>query len=104
MGNHRKLPMARQVPEDRRTQLLPAGFRTHAVRSTDATVYVPIEGRGRTRIGQDFTVAWAPRNVFVAPRWAAVSHEAEAETVLFSFSDRPVQEVLGLYREDRGDA
>lgn len=85
-------------------QLLPAGFRTHAVRATDATLYVPIEGRERTRIGEDFTVAWAPRDVFVAPSWAPVSHEAEAEAVLFSFSDRPVQEALGLYREDRGNA
>jgi gentisate 1,2-dioxygenase len=31
-------------------------------------------------------------------------HEAAAESILFSFSDRPVQEVLQLFREERSDA
>ena len=30
--------------------------------------------------------------------------EIDADAVIFSFSDRPVQEKLGLYREDRGNA
>jgi gentisate 1,2-dioxygenase len=84
-------------------QLLPAGFRTQAYRSTDATIYVPIEGRGRSRIGENFVVEWGPRDVFVVPSWHAVRHEADDEAVLFSFSDRPVQEALGLFREDRGN-
>jgi gentisate 1,2-dioxygenase len=29
-------------------------------------------------------------------------HSAKAESVLFSFSDRPIQERLDLWREDRG--
>jgi gentisate 1,2-dioxygenase len=29
-----------------------------------------------------------------------VSHETQEESVLFSFSDRPVQQVLGLWREE----
>jgi gentisate 1,2-dioxygenase len=33
-----------------------------------------------------------------------VSHLAKDESVLFSFSDRPVQEKLGLWREQRGNA
>jgi gentisate 1,2-dioxygenase len=33
-----------------------------------------------------------------------VTHEADDEAVLFSFSDRPVQEALQLFREDRYDA
>jgi len=84
-------------------QLLPAGFRTVAYRSTDATVMVPIEGRGRTHIGEDFTVHWGPKDVFVVPSWHRVRHEADEEAVLFSFSDRPIQEALGLFREDRGN-
>jgi gentisate 1,2-dioxygenase len=32
-------------------QLLPKGFKTARYRSTDATVFAPIEGRGRSRIG-----------------------------------------------------
>ncbi len=85
-------------------QLLPEGFRTQGYRSTDATVYAPIEGRGRTHIGDSFTVEWGPRDVFVAPSWHRVRHEADTDAVLFSFSDRPIQEALGLFREDRGNA
>ena len=85
-------------------QLLPQGFATAAYRSTDATVFAPMEGRGRTHIGADFVVEWGPRDVFVVPSWVPVRHEAAEEAVLFSFSDRPVQEALGLWREDRGNA
>lgn len=82
-------------------QLLPAGFTTSPYRSTDATVFVAVEGRGRTRIGSDFVVDWQPRDIFVVPSWKRVVHEAPGDAVLFSFSDRPVQEVLGLFREER---
>jgi len=80
-------------------QLLPAGFRGTPYRSTDATVYCAVEGHGRSRIGKD-TLAWREHDVFVVPSWYAVSHEAEDEAVLFSFSDRPAQKALGLWREE----
>jgi gentisate 1,2-dioxygenase len=85
-------------------QLLPKGFRTAQYRSTDATIFVAVEGRGRTRIGPDFVVEWQPRDIFVVPSWHRVVHEAAEEAVLFSFSDRPVQEALHLFREDRHGA
>jgi gentisate 1,2-dioxygenase len=84
-------------------QLLPKGFATSRYRSTDATVFVPIEGRGRTRIG-DKVLDWGPKDIFVAPSWAPITHEAAEEAVLFSYSDRPIQEKLDLFREDRGNA
>jgi gentisate 1,2-dioxygenase len=84
-------------------QLLPKGFSTARYRSTDATVFAAIEGRGRTRIG-DHSFEWGPRDLFVAPSWHWVMHEASEDAVLFSFSDRPVQEKLDLFREDRGNA
>jgi gentisate 1,2-dioxygenase len=80
-------------------QLLPAGFKGEAYRATDATVYAVVEGTGRTRIG-DQTLTWSPRDIFVVPSWAPVAHEPDGESVLFSFSDRPVQKVLGLWREE----
>jgi gentisate 1,2-dioxygenase len=83
-------------------QLLPQGFSTAAYRSTDATVFVPIEGRGRSRIGNDVIVEWNKRDIFVVPSWHHVRHEADEDSVLFSFSDRPVQEALYLFREERG--
>jgi gentisate 1,2-dioxygenase len=84
--------------------LLPKGFTTEPYRSTDATVFVAMEGSGRTRIGSEFVAEWRPREIFVVPSWAPVVHEAESDAVLFSFSSRPVHEVLGLFREQRGHA
>jgi gentisate 1,2-dioxygenase len=80
-------------------QMLPAGFRGTPYRSTDGTVYAVVEGRGRSRVGEQ-TFDWGPRDVFVVPSWCAVSHEAGEDAVLFSFSDRPVQKALGLWREE----
>jgi gentisate 1,2-dioxygenase len=84
-------------------QLLPKDFKTARYRSTDATVFAPIEGRGRSRIGEA-VFEWGPRDLFVVPSWQWVSHEADEDAVLFSFSDRPVQQKLDLFREDRGNA
>jgi len=84
-------------------QLLPKGFTTALYRSTDATVFVPIEGRGRSKIG-DEVFEWQARDIFVVPSWKKVTHEASEEAVLFSYSDRPIQEKLDLWREDRGNA
>jgi gentisate 1,2-dioxygenase len=85
-------------------QLLPKDFTTAPYRSTDATVFVAVEGRGRTRIGTDFVVTWKPKDIFVVPSWKTVVHDVTDDAVLFSFSDRPVQEALLLFREERGHA
>lgn len=80
-------------------QLLPQGFAGRPYRSTDATIFCGVEGHGTTRIG-DKSFSWGPRDVFVVPSWHAVSHEAAEESVLFSFSDRPAQKALGIWREE----
>jgi len=49
-------------------------------------------------------VDWGPRDVFVVPSWKHVVHDVSDDSVLFSFSDRPIQQALHLFREDRGDA
>ncbi|MGA2883346.1 MAG: cupin domain-containing protein [Bryobacteraceae bacterium] len=79
-------------------QLLPAGFHGLPYRSTDSTVYCVAEGRGSSRIG-DRSFQWSERDIFVVPSWYTVSHRSAEESVLFSFSDRPVQKALGLWRE-----
>ncbi len=84
-------------------QLLPRAFKTAAYRSTDATVFVPTEGNGRTTIdGQVYD--WGPRDIFVAPSWKWIEHEADDETVLFSYSDRAAQQKLGFWREQRSES
>src|SRR6201993_5224063 len=74
-------------------QLLPAGFASLPYRSTDGTVFVVVEGTGETRIG-DTVFAWEPHDIFVVPSWTSHTHRAAGEAVLFSFSDRVVQEKL----------
>lgn len=81
--------------------LLPSGFASAPYRSTDGTVYSVVEGTGETVVG-DTVIRWKPRDLFVVPAWARHHHRAGSEAVLFSFSDRPVQDVLGLWREARG--
>lgn len=83
-------------------QLLPKGFSGLPYASTDATVYVGVEGTGRTTIG-DQVIQWGPRDVFVVPSWHDIKHETDMDAVLFSYSDRPIQEKLGLFRERRGN-
>lgn len=83
-------------------QLLPSGFAGRTYRSTDGTVFAVVEGTGVTTIsGKEFR--WGPRDTFVVPPWAPHSHKVDpgADAVLFSFSDRPVQQAVGLWREQR---
>jgi len=82
-------------------QLLPKGLRSSPYRSTDGTVYSVAEGKGRVKIGNE-EFAFEPKDTFVVPSWHAASIEAGSECVLFSYSDRPAQQALGLWREHRG--
>jgi gentisate 1,2-dioxygenase len=81
-------------------QMLPKGFATAPYRSSDSMIYVVTEGEGESHVG-DERIRWKPRDIIVVPSWAPVTHSTETESVLFSFSDRPVQQVLGLWREAR---
>lgn len=84
-------------------QHLPEGFTTGTYRSTAAWVYSVVEGAGRTTIGEE-TFEWGPRDSFVVPAWYAHRHEADGDAFLFSFSDKPVHDRLGWFREARGNA
>jgi len=81
-------------------QLLPPGFAGTPYRCSAGTVFAVIDGAVKVTLDdREFTAR--PNDVFVIPSWARHRFEADAETTLFSFSDRPVQEVLGLWREQR---
>jgi gentisate 1,2-dioxygenase len=78
--------------------LFPAGFKGEPYRSTDGMIFVCAEGQGSTTIdGKEF--AWGVNDVFVVPPWKRYTHNAAKESVLFSISDRPAQEALGIWRE-----
>jgi len=78
--------------------LLPKGFKGEPYRSTDGMIFVCVEGGGTTKVG-DQTLEWGPNDVFVVPPWMRYQHTAPKESVLFSISDRPMQEALGIWRE-----
>lgn len=81
-------------------QLIARDFETRPYRCTDGTVYVCLTGSIEATIeGQAFTLH--ENDVVVVPSWNAHQFRARAESVLFSFSDRPVQQALGLWREHR---
>lgn len=81
-------------------QLLPAGFTGRPYRTTDATVFSVVEGSGLAMIGGE-QFAFEPKDTFVVPSWEPLSLRSSIEAVLFSFSDRPLHEALGLFRESR---
>lgn len=82
-------------------RLLPRGFETRPRRSTDATIFVVVRGRGHARIGEtEFPLG--ERDIFVVPSWQEMTLRAETELKLFGYSDRAAQEKLGLFREARG--
>jgi gentisate 1,2-dioxygenase len=83
-----------------RVQLLLQGTASRPRRSTDGTVYVCLEGGGEADVdGQ--RLPFGPSDVFVVPSWTPLSLHAAQDTMLFAFSDEPVQRVLGLWREER---
>jgi gentisate 1,2-dioxygenase len=80
--------------------LLPAGFKGEPYRSTDGTVFCVAEGTGTTIIdGKPFE--WGVNDVFVVPPWKRYQHTiaGKDDAVLFSISDKPAQEALGIWRE-----
>lgn len=81
-------------------QALPGGFDGRRHRATDGTIYVCLEGEGEAVL-DDRSFRFAPNDVFVVPSWHAVRFRTTSGAELFSFSDRPAQQALGLWREER---
>ena len=81
-------------------QLLPKAFKGAEYRSTDSTTFAVMEGHGTFKVG-DESFSYGPKDIFTVPSWRKYQLIADAESVLFSFSDRPVQKALGLWREQQ---
>jgi gentisate 1,2-dioxygenase len=80
-------------------QRLPKGFLGRNCRSTDGAVYCVVEGKGSVDIGAT-RFELAPHDVFVVPSWEIHRFSADADCVIFSYSDRAAQEALGFWREE----
>ncbi len=81
-------------------QLLPAGFAGAPYRATDGAVFNVAEGHCRVVLG-GHTHELLTHDVLVVPPWETYQLQADADCVLFSFSDRAAQELLGYWREER---
>lgn len=85
-------------------QRLPAGFDGRPWRQTDGAVYSVVEGTGTAYIdgpGGPLRFDFGARDHFVVPSWQTLRLQSAAGCVLFSFSDRPVQQALGIHKEER---
>jgi gentisate 1,2-dioxygenase len=80
-------------------RLVPAGFATRSLRSTDGMIHVVVEGSGLLTIdGKSFPLA--PGEIIVTPGWSERSIAANSDLVIFSYSDRATQVKLSLWREE----
>ncbi len=85
-------------------QKLPAGFAGKPWRQTDGAVYSVVEGEGEAVIeaaGQTERFQLSSRDHFVVPSWHTARFSSESGCVLFSYSDRPVHQALGIHHEER---
>ncbi|MEK9803855.1 MAG: cupin domain-containing protein, partial [Curvibacter sp.] len=85
-------------------QRLPAGFDGQAWRQTDGAVYSVVEGAGTAYIDSPqgpLRFDFEARDHFVVPSWQTLRLQSGPGCVLFSFTDRPVQQALGIHREER---
>ncbi len=87
-------------------QRLPAGFAGKPYRQTDGAVFSVVEGSGTATTEShhgNTQFKFGPRDHFVVPSWHTLRLTSTAGCVLFSYSDRPVHEALGIHQEERLD-
>ncbi|MGH3328762.1 MAG: hypothetical protein ACRDPT_13375, partial [Streptomycetales bacterium] len=75
------------------------GRRTPSRRSAGSSVVVAFRGSGSSVV-DGTRMHWRAGDMFAVPSWAAVDHEAEEPADLFTISDAPVLEALGLDRTE----
>ena len=86
-------------------QRLEPGTHTDAHRHTSSVVYHAAKGSGYSIIDGK-RLDWSKGDTFVLPSWAFHEHGCNSkddDAVLFSMSDLPVIEAMGLYREEEGE-
>lgn len=89
-------------------QWLPPGEITKPHRHTSSTIYHVIQGQGSTTVGDKKgtgeELAWGSKDCFFVPssQWHHFRNSSKKEpAIIFSVTDRPVLESLGLYREEQ---
>ena len=85
-------------------QRLPKGFSGAPYRQTDGAIFSVVEGSGRALIEShhgSYAFTFTARDHFVVPSWHTLRLLSDEGCVLFSYSDRPVQQALGIHQEER---
>ncbi len=83
-------------------QRLAPGSRTAAHRHTSSVVYHAAKGDGYSVIDGN-RLEWSKGDTFVLPSWLPHEHGNDSpshDAVLFTMSDLPIIEAMGLYREE----
>ena len=82
-------------------QLLPDGLRPPS-RTAPPTARCSCRSKApaRRRVG-DVTFDWEPHDIIVVPSWMKYTHTANGDAVIFSYSDRGPQELLGFWRDEK---
>ena len=81
-------------------RLIPAGFATRPLRTSDGMIHVVVEGSGQLEVdGQVHELNTG--DIVVVPPWASrqLTASSAGDLVLFSYSDKATQEKLSLWRE-----
>jgi gentisate 1,2-dioxygenase len=83
-------------------QLLRAGEKTLLHRHNTSTIYIGVEGAGYTTV-DDQRIDWTRNDIFAVPSWRWHEHgnDSREDAIVYSVSDSPVIEKLGLYCEQR---
>jgi gentisate 1,2-dioxygenase len=88
--------------------MIPAGESTKPHRHTSSTIYHVVEGKGVTIVGQkkgaSKNLDWGAHDCFFVPSWNWHHFENRSNkepAIIFSVTDRPVLESLGLFREEQ---
>jgi gentisate 1,2-dioxygenase len=83
-------------------QLLRPGEKTLPHRHNTSTIYIGVEGAGYTTIEQQ-RIDWTRNDIFAVPgwRWHEHGNDSREDAIVYSVSDSPVIEKLGLYCEQR---
>lgn len=82
-------------------QMLDGGRTTAEHRHTSNQLYYVVEGSGASEIEGE-TFEWEEGDFFVVPNWSWHRHQNASPSVpavLFSTTDRPLHEMIGVYRE-----
>ena len=88
-------------------QMLRPGEETLAHRHTGNTIHHVVQGHGVTTVGRETPerFEWGERDFLYLPPWTWHKHQNLSKNepaIVFSVTDRPVLEALGLWREEKG--